>query len=337
MLKILLIKTSSLGDVIHVMPALTDLKKQIPDAQIDWVVEEAFADMASWHPAVDHVMPVAIRRWRKRWFSVSTIKEVFSFVKTLRKKRYDLILDAQGLTKSAIIGLLAKGSMVGLNRHSARDSFAPCLYQKCFPVSWGLHAVSRQRNLFSQAFSYALPSDVADYGIRQTMVGGTSAREDYVIFLHGTTWVTKHWPENYWCQLASLLAPTKIYLPWGNEQEKKRANLIAKSGEHVSVLPKSSLRELVALIAKSTAVVAVDTGLGHLSAAVDTPTVSLYGATDPKMVGTHGQGQIHLTADFPCSPCIKRECSFQGESAEKPACFTTILPSRVVDALKGLL
>lgn len=332
-MRILIIKTSSLGDVLHILPALSDVKHQYPEAIIDWVVEAPFMEIASWHAGVNRLIPVAIRRWRKQLFRLSTWREMFACVKQLRQSRYDLIIDAQGLTKSAVIGLLAKGPMVGLNKASARDSFAPLLYKKRYAVSWQYHAVERLRRLLSQALDYDLPDRAPDSGIKQQF---QCEKQDYIVFLHGTTWTTKHWPETYWAALAQTIT-SPIKLPWGNVAEKERAERIAALAPQVTVLPKSTLKQLAEILAGAKAVIAVDTGLGHLACALDVPTISLYGPTDPNMIGTYGNAQQHLTADFECAPCLQRDCTYKGKTEATPACFETVSPKRVLIALQQLL
>ncbi|MDR3490607.1 MAG: lipopolysaccharide heptosyltransferase I [Gammaproteobacteria bacterium] len=343
-MRILIIKTSSMGDIIHTLPALTDAVNAIPDITFDWVVEEKFAEIPSWHDAVEHVIPVAWRRWRRKLWSPETLKQWQTFRKNLDINEYDKIIDAQGLIKSAIFTWLANGPGSGFDWRSARESAASLVYQHVYPVPKDLHAVTRVRTLFSLALGYDLPNSVPEYGIDKTrFLSAYEEKQDYIVFLHGTTWPTKHWPEEYWIGLAKLAnaAGLLVKLPWGSQAEHERARRIA-SCVHAELLPQLDLMELAEVLAGAKAVVAVDTGLGHLAAALDVPSVSLYGPTNPGLTGALGKSQVHLTATFPCSPCLSKKCTFAADPQHPPfsvfpPCFSTLNPSIVWDALMGLL
>lgn len=339
-MRVLIVKTSSMGDIIHTLPALTDAGKAFPLIRFDWVVEESFAEIPSWHPLVEKVIPVAIRRWRKKIFSRKTQQEITQFKQTLRAKKYDLIIDAQGLFKTIWISWLAKGPLSGFDRHSAREPLTSFFYRQKYHASWKLHAVTRLRRLFSQALGYVLPETVAEYGMDRERFRGANLAENYLVFLHGTTWATKHWPEEYWIELAKLANENGflVKLPWGNEEEQKRAMRIAASCQSAEILPRLGLSGMAKTLAEAKAVVAVDTGLGHLAAALDVPTVSLYGPTDPALVGAMGKSQIHLSAKFSCAPCFSRECRYQRSEQPpiQPPCFVTVSPLEVWKALCGI-
>ena len=328
---VLIVKTSSMGDVIHTLPALTDAKNAIPGITFDWLVEENFSEIPQWHPAVKKVIPIAWRRWRKNPFSSASRKEFKQFYQNLRAEKYDLIIDAQGLLKSALFSLLAKGPLCGLDRHSAREPLASLFYKMKYPVARNQHAVTRVRSLFSQALSYDLPSTMADYGIdREKLVTETSI-EPYLVFLHGTTWATKHWPEENWIELAKLAnaAGLVVKLTWGNQAEHDRAQRIAASSDRVEVLPRLDLMAVAKVLAGAKAIAAVDTGLGHLAAALDVPTVSLYGPTNPVLTGALGRSQVHLSVRFSCAPCLGKECTYPGALPSVPQCFSTVTPLMV--------
>ncbi|UYZ84652.1 lipopolysaccharide heptosyltransferase RfaC [Entomomonas sp. E2T0] len=349
-MRVLLIKTSSLGDVIHTLPALTDAKRAIPDIQFDWVVEENFAEIPCWHPAVNEVIPVAIRRWRKNLWQTWKSGEWKAFKQRIRAYKYDLVIDAQGLLKSAWLTRYVKAPVAGLDKQSAREPMASRFYHNAYSVAWGQHAVERVRQLFAQALNYPLPATLGDYGLdRQRVIGDLQDNDPYLVFLHGTTWDTKHWPEYYWRQLAEILNKQNIdiKLPWGNEKEKLRAEQIAKDLVNVEVLPKLNLKGIASVLAAAKACVAVDTGLGHLAAALDTPTISLFGPTNPELTGSYGKDQIHLIGKYPaCIPCLKKECTYQPTEQDKqqfdlnrelPICFTQVNPQQVINHLSPLL
>ncbi|WP_392559435.1 lipopolysaccharide heptosyltransferase RfaC [Orbus mooreae] len=296
--RVLIVKTSSMGDVLHTLPALTDACNAIGDIKFDWVVEENFAQIPSWHFAVDRVIPVAIRRWRKNWFAKSIRAERKQFIKQLQLQQYDCIIDAQGLIKSAfLITRKARGPKHGLDRKSAREPIASWFYDQKHFVAKELHAVERIRSLFAQSLGYTLPSETGDYAIAKHFL---SALPDdngrYLVFLHSTTRDDKHWTEQAWRNLITLIEPTgyKIKLPWGSFHEYERSVRLADGFSHVEVLPKLSLAEVATILAGAKAVVSVDTGLSHLTAALDRPNITLYGPTDPQLIGGYGRNQNSL-------------------------------------------
>ncbi|NNT93640.1 lipopolysaccharide heptosyltransferase I [Stutzerimonas nitrititolerans] len=327
-MRVLLIKTSSLGDVVHTLPALTDAQRAIPGIQFGWVVEEGFAEIPAWHPAVAQVIPVAIRRWRKSLWQTLRSGEWRRFKARLRETHYDLVIDAQGLLKSAWLTRYVKAPVAGLDRDSAREPLASRFYDRRYAVPRDQHALERVRQLFAQALGYELPQGIGDYGLDRAQLA-TPGEEPYLLFLHGTTWPSKHWPEAYWRELAERMSAFgwAIRLPWGNAEEKARAERIAEGIAGASVLPRLNLGGVAKVVAGARACVAVDTGLGHLAAALDVPSISLYGPTLPGRVGAYGRSQVHLCASGPDA----------GKGDRVKPCFDDLLPERVASELKALL
>ncbi len=338
-MKVLLIKTSSLGDVLHTLPALTDAFKARPDIRFDWVVEESLVDIPGWHPAVDRTIAFANRRWRREpWAMFGGGRRLW---RELRGRHYDLVLDAQGLIKSAMLSVIARGSRYGLARDSAREPLATWVYHHRIRIDRHQHAIDRLRQLFAAALCYPPPESDVDYGISHDRLGPASypVSGNYVLFLHGTTWPSKHWPEPYWRELIRLANGDDfmVLLPSGNAMEKARAERLATDNTLAQPLPALDLSELASLLVNAAGVVAVDTGLGHLAAAVAAPCVSIYGATDPRRTGTQARQQHHLVAEFPCAPCLRRRCSYTGEAAVTPACYATVPPAKVWGTLQASL
>ncbi|HXH54287.1 MAG TPA: lipopolysaccharide heptosyltransferase I [Gammaproteobacteria bacterium] len=338
MRNILIVKTSSLGDIIHTLPALSDAKKHYPEVSFDWVVEDAFQEVPAWHPAVKRIIPVALRRWRKNGLDALKNGEIQTFIKGLRQQKYDAIIDAQGLLKSVPLAILARGDhRIGLSWRSAREGLASLFYQKRVVVPWEEHAVKRARSLFAKGLDYSVPDTAADYGIDLSRLPDLQTQNPYYVFLHGTTWATKHWPEAYWIVLAKNIvdAGFGVQLLWGNETERLRANRIQCAVPQIVVASrKHTLSEISAVLAGAQGVITVDTGLGHLAAALGVPTVSLYGPSDPTQSGTLGLNQIHVGADFKCAPCFKRVCTYTGEKRVEPACFASLTPEKVLSYLR---
>ena len=195
------------------------------------------------------------------------------------------------------------------------------------------------RSLFSQALSYPLPDAVPHFGLKRTFFANPLNSRKYVVFLHGTTWATKLWPESYWLQLANLAAQAgyRIKVSGGNEQEVARAKWLAKQHPAIDVFPYLDITAMAKLLANAQGAIAVDTGFGHLAAALDVPVVSLYGATNPEFTGAIGKTSVHLTADFSCAPCFSRTCTYRKTVGVTPACYSQLPPQRVWDGLHSLL
>lgn len=280
-----LIKTSSMGDVIHALPVVTDIVRAIPGARIDWVVEESFAELPALHPSVNAVIPVAIRRWRKSLFDAGTRREIASVRARLREARYDLALDLQGLVKSAWVARMTGAPIAGLSRRCAREPLAALAYRRRFDVDPSLHAIERLRSLAAQALGYRVEGlPVFSLSAPEEPVPGLPERP-YALLLHATSRAEKQWPDDNWRGLIARLAEQGLVaaLPWGSPAERARAESLADVAEvpglRPVVLPKLSLRQCAAAIARARLVVGVDTGLTHLSAALDAPTVALFAAT----------------------------------------------------------
>lgn len=298
-MQVLIVKTSSMGDVLHTLPALTDAVHALPGISFDWVVEENFAQIPTWHPAVRRVILVAMRRWRKNWFGAATRQERYNFKQQLQQERYDVVIDAQGLIKSAaLVTRMTHGEKHGLDCKSAREPLASWFYHQRHDVSKQQHAIERIRQLFTVSLGYSLPTTPGDYAIAGHFTPVTSS-ETYLVFLHSTTCADKHWPEALWRTLIQLVteAGYRIKLPWGTEQEQLRARRLAEGFSAAQVLPPLSLAEVAALLAGARAIVSVDTGLSHLVAALDQPNLTLYGPTDPRLIGGYGRYQQALRAN----------------------------------------
>ncbi|HHN8542405.1 lipopolysaccharide heptosyltransferase RfaC [Citrobacter cronae] len=294
-MRVLIVKTSSMGDVLHTLPALTDAQQAIPDIHFDWVVEEGFAQIPSWHSAVDRVIPVAIRRWRKAWFSAPIKAERKTFRDAVRLLQYDAIIDAQGLVKSAaLVTRLAHGIKHGMDWSTVREPLASLFYNRKHHIAKQQHAVERTRELFAKSLGYNKPQSQGDYAIAQHFLTEVNADAgQYAVFLHATTRDDKHWPEANWRELIGLLnnAGIRIKLPWGAAHEEARARRLAEGFPYVDVMPRMSLEEVARVLAGAKFVVSVDTGLSHLTAALDRPNITLYGPTDPGLIGGYGKNQ----------------------------------------------
>ncbi len=286
---VMLIKTSSLGDVIHALPVISDLRAVAAVDRIDWVVEASFATIPRLHSGVTNVIPVAIRNWRRGWRRHEVRDDITTCLRQLRGRSYDAIVDAQGLLKSAVVALAVRGTRYGFDFRSAREPIS-IFYHHTFRISWDLHAVERNRLLMARAVGYEVPLH-CDYGIR------SAAREfswlpekPYAVLLHATSGDYKLWPEQHWIALAAVLGSAGIscVLPWGSVVERERSARLASHMRSACVPPALSLADVPGLFAGSRLVVGVDTGLTHMAAALGVPTVGIYCATDPAATGLYG-------------------------------------------------
>lgn len=337
-MRVLIVKTSSMGDVIHTLPAVTDAVRAIPGIVFDWVVEENFAEIPAWHPAVSEVIPVAVRRWRKQLIQTIGSAEWKQFKVALRKHHYDLVIDAQGLLKSAWIVQRVKAPAAGYDKYSVREAAASWFYQNKYAVAKDMHAVERTRELFAQALHYNKPDTRGDYGIDPHRFYGSSRESANIVFLHATTRDDKHYPQSYWRILAEKLTGCgyRIRLPWGTEAERDNARKIAEGIANVEVLPRLNLQGVASVLAQASAVVTVDTGLGHMAASLNIPAVSLYGPTSPGLVGAYGDNQIHLSASDYVNSDINKDSS-ASPATVSPAIFAPLKPEVVVKSLQKLI
>ena len=301
MADILFIKTSSLGDVIHHMPALTDARKALDNAAFTWLVEEAFAPLVRLHPAVSEVIPVAWRRWRKSLYAPATITEIKTSLRAIRARSYNDVVDSQGLVRSAAIARVAKGRRHGYDVSSIREPLASAFYDVRHRVSRELHAVDRNRILSALALGYT-PQGAPDFGLERRRIARSDSR--YAVLLHATARPEKEWPEANWVALGKALGTaTELVLPWGTEIERARSERIASQVPRAYVPAREPLDQVAKLIAGSQYIVGVDTGLLHLAAAFEVPLVAIFAGSKPGLTGPVGHGPISIlgTSDAPPS------------------------------------
>ena len=280
-----------MGDIIHAMPAVTDMARALPGLQLDWVCEESFAELPRLHPAVSRVIPIAMRRWRKTFWRADTRAEIRGALTKLRERRYGVVLDVQGLVKSALVAQIAHGPVAGPDRRWAREPLAALLYRHKIPGVWNQPAISRVRQVASGALHYPTPPRL-DYGLsRPDLQLSWQPALPYAVLLSATSRADKEWPETHWINLGARLAERGLacILPWGNAEEKDRAERLAAAIPQALPAPRMSLTEAATLLADARVVVGVDTGLAHLAAAMATPVVAIYCASDPAQTGVLAQ------------------------------------------------
>ncbi|APV49093.1 lipopolysaccharide heptosyltransferase I [Betaproteobacteria bacterium GR16-43] len=294
--RVLFVKLSSLGDVIHHMPAVTDLCARRPDARIHWAVEEAYADLVRLHPAVEQAIAVPLRRVRGRLGTREAWRELGAARRALRRHPYDYVVDTQGLLKSALVSTMANGAKFGFDRASAREGLAARFYDQGLRVARAQHAVERNRQLVAEVFGYNVDT-LPDYGIAAPPSPPAWAPPRYYVALHASSRADKLWPDDRWVELARRLSERGLVAvyPGGSALERNAAARLASLSPGGLLAPPMSLVEAAALLSAADGVVGVDTGLTHLAVALDVPTLGLYVATDPALTGLHGgPGAVNL-------------------------------------------
>jgi len=286
--KILLVRVSSLGDVLHNLPLVADILRHHPGAQVDWVVEEGYVSLVRLNPMVNKVIPFALRRWKKGLVQPAVRAELRGFFRDLRAEQYDYVFDTQGLSKTGIIMAAARvrpgGQKIGLangTEDSGYEGISRVFHTRSIPVAPRTHAVARGRQVVATALGYQVDTP-PDFGLAQA--GSTAAMErphwmpagDYAVFFHGTARAAKKWAPANWITLGQALAPLQILLPWGSPQEKAEADALAAALPNARVLPKLSMMDAVELARHAALAVGVDTGLTHIAAAFVRPTVEIY-------------------------------------------------------------
>ena len=288
-MRLLLVKTSSMGDLVHNMPMVADIRHRFPDTVIDWVAEESFVEIARMNTEIARIIPVNMRRWKRHLGKRQTWQEFADFRRALKSARYDAILDTQGLLKSALICRWAHGPSHGQDRLTAREAAAGWLYTHPHDIPRNLHAITRNRLLAARALGYALPDTPPRYDLQPPAAQlPLTPAAPYAMVLHGTARAAKLWPVEHWitfCRALAFTHPT-ILLPWGNEAERQRAEEIAVAVPQCQVLPRLSLTQLAHLLQGAGMVAGLDTGLMHLAVGLGIPTLAIFCDTEIWQAGT---------------------------------------------------
>lgn len=344
-MRILIIKTSSLGDIIHSLPVLQYLKQVAPGATIDWVVDEAFRDLVSENPLIERLLTVAFRRWKKAPFATQTRHELMAFVTELRQQQYDLVFDLQGNSKSGLVCWLTRADRkIGFSREHLQEKLNTLFTteQVSFKPT-DRNAVQRYLRVVSSPFTLPTDnwqprSDIATSASDQAAAEAALRQVGRpLILLHtGTTWQTKLWYEEGWQQLGQELLeryPTAILLfSWGNGEEQQRAeHLVTLLGERAVLLPSLSLKQFAAVLKRCDLVIGGDTGPVHLAAAVGTSTVSFYRCTDGLRNGPYGIQHAIIQSPLSCTICMQKQCD------QDTDCRRSITPTALFEAAQQLL
>lgn len=299
-MRVLIVKISSMGDIIHTLPAITDASHKFPNILFDWVIEETFSEIPAWHPYIHQIIPIKLRFWKQKWYKVKSWKEYCQYIKLLNNYKYDLIIDAQGLLKTSLFvtNNIISGTKHGMDFSSSKEPISCLFYHKRHYINKQQHAIERIRQLFSYSLQYPLPLNTGQYNIKHhfTDQNNFTYFNPYLIFFHSTTQPKKQWPEPYWSFLLkkAMKLGLQVKIPFWTKPEESLAKRLQKYSNQIIILPKLTLNEIAVQIIKSIATISVDTGLSHLSAALNQPNLTLYGPTDPTLIGTYGNNQIIL-------------------------------------------
>ncbi|HET9644066.1 MAG TPA: lipopolysaccharide heptosyltransferase I [Burkholderiaceae bacterium] len=292
--KVLIVKTSSMGDVVHALPALSDMRRLVPGIMVDWLVEAPFAAIPALHPGVRRVLPLAWRKWRRRLLDRSTWSAIVDLRRELRSERYDLVLDLQGLLKSALWGAQARGPMVGYDWRSAWEPLATLLYRRTAAVEPRMQAVERCRRLAAAHLGYVLPATAPDFGIHAAKPQWEWVpSEHYAALIPCASRPEKLWPEDRWIEVGRRLLREgeRPVVLWGSDAERQMAERIARGCEGI-VPPFLAVKDCAGVLGRAERIVGLDTGLSHLGAALGRPTVGIYCDHDPGMAGITGSGPV---------------------------------------------
>jgi heptosyltransferase I len=336
-MRVLLVKMSSLGDIVHTLPAISDLQAARPDISLHWLVERSYAELASWHSGVERVWPVDQRAWlrQRRWVDWQAF---VSERQQWRDQHFDLVVDAQGLVKSALIARsVGAGDCHGFDRASSREALAGWLMSSGHRIDPLLPAVTRTRRLFADVFGYRLSGSL-DFGI-QHHFARVEGDDRAMVLLPGSSWASKRWPESCWLQLASLAvaAGWRVSVVWGSDDERLLAQRL------VEVLPqidtarrRESITEVATRLAAAGMVIGLDSGFCHLAAALGKPVIALFGASSATRFSVAGASVSNLSGHLPCSPCHQRQCSRLSAGEQDAPCMTALTVDAVWDQVLAL-
>jgi len=308
--RFLIVKTSSMGDVVHALPLASDLARRHPQARIDWLIKESFAAIPRLHGAVDRVITVAVRRWRRAPFAAATWRELRAAKAQLRAQRYAAILDCQGLLKSAVMARWARGPRWGFDRASAREPLATLLYTHAVAVARGQHAIARNRALGRAACGTDADTAPA-FGLQAPPVAGAewieATSRPFAVLLSNASRASKRWPDDRWRALAGELQASGLrsLLFAGSAAEEQETRRRAGGIADAWVAPRCGIDTVAAVLARARIVVGLDTGLSHLAAALGAPTIGIFCDYDPRLVGITGPSPCASLGGVDASPTVE--------------------------------
>jgi len=317
-MRILIVRLSSVGDLVHTLPVLVALRSHFPDATIDWLVETRFRDVLASNPELDELVEVDTLGWRKRLFSPATWKEIAASTRAIRRRNYDVVLDLQGTIKSSVAARLAKSDRhIGFSRSALKERAAALLYSEHVSVNGEPHhVIDRHLRLLSaldietkeRAFPLVVQNEMEEESERSL---ASLALTEYVILNPGGAWVTKRWaPEKFGALAAAIAKEWKLptLVVWGPGEAELAQRIVDTSEGSAQLAPATGIRGLIPYIRRARLFVSGDTGPMHLASAVGVPVVGIFGPTDPAKNGPFGPNDAVVWKEVDCGPCYKRRC-----------------------------
>ena len=341
-MRILMVRLSSIGDVVHTLPVLSALRRRFPDATIDWLVETRHKDVLVSNPDVTELVEVDTFRWRKRLLSPSTWKAISRSIRAIRKREYDVVLDLQGTIKSSVAARLARSERhVGFATRALKEKPASLFYSEKVHVNGApKHIIDRQLRLLAsldietdeRSFPIVVPEEM-ERAAAEALDG--LGLHEFVILNPGASWVTKRWDPDKFGALAVAIE-NEFKLPslviWGPGEEEIARRIVETSGDMATLAPPTGVRDIIPYIRRARLFVSGDTGPLHLASAFGVPVVGIFGPTDPARNGPFGDGDIVVWKDVPCGPCYKHRCPGYGT-----VCMTSIGVENVLEAVRERL
>ena len=293
-MKILVVKTSSMGDIIHALPVTVDIRENLPDAEVHWLSEESFKEIPALSPVVSKVHVCAFRRWRKNVFSAQTFAEVRALRTALASERYDVVIDEQGLLRSAWPASWTRSSVHGFSRDTVREPAAAFFYRHPHRIPEEVGAVKRYRLLAAETLGYEVPAHAPAFRLSPRAEALEVPEGPWVALAVNASRDEKLWPEDHWVDLGRSLLDEgrRSVFFWGNDKERERVERLARFIPDSVVAPRARLDRVAATLVKAEALVGVDTGLSHLAAALGLPTVGLYVSTPTEILHLVGDGPV---------------------------------------------
>ena len=292
-MRILIVKTSSMGDVVHALPAISDIARAMPRAQIDWLVEKGFAAIPGQHAAVQRVITLQWRKWRQSLWGANTREAIRTWRTEMGRQRYELIIDMQGLVKSATFAMFAQGPRGGYDWQSIREPLASLTYQHKAQVALDLHAVDRCRRLAAQLLNYPVPDTPPDFGLRTGQRPWTPGEGPFAVLIPCASRPEKLWPLENWVAIGNELRDKgwQLAIMWGSPEEQTLAQAIASKTDGQAP-PFLTVAQVSDTLAHAEVVVGLDTGMSHIAAAHGRPTVGIYCDHEPGLAGLRGSGPV---------------------------------------------
>jgi len=325
--KILIVKPSSLGDVVHSLPFLDVLRQRFPDAEIHWVIAKGLEGLVEGHSMIDRVIVINKDLWKRISKAGQTIGEIRALFRGLRNEKYDLVADLQGLLRSGVITYATKAP-VRIGFASAREG-SSLFYTKKVAADRNMHAVDRYLRIAAELGCNIekVSFPFADTGAADAVSG---LPDEYAVIVPGARWKTKIWPAEYFAEVASILSISSVVIGSRADMHTGEEIVRGSGGRAVSLAGQTTLGQLTDIIRKSRIVITNDSGPMHIAAALNIPVVAIFGPTSAARTGPYGKGHVILQSHAECVPCFSRECSTM-------QCMKDIGPEAVLNAAGQIL